>query len=109
LFPPNAFDLFSEVQRNIHGYFGILARGEPDIPLPDEADKLHIHDVLKATREYMESIDPNRTANLNNLLMVLSLDTIESKKAADIAQQLRKIIYNNPDFSRYINRNESIS
>lgn len=109
IFPRENFNMFNEVSSNSFGYHGRLAPGEPNIPLPDAEEKFSLYILFKRTREYMEHLDPNRNINVSNALHTISLDTIESQFSAKIAQKVRKIVFNHPEFSGYINGNQTIN
>ena len=89
-------------------------RGEPmDIALPDVKDRQYIYQVFKATYDYRTTrpflqIDPQFVTALD-VLRTLQRDGagasghFEDDRTFAIAKQLRKIIYNEPRFHKWIN------
>jgi hypothetical protein len=96
IFSASDFRMLDEVQRSSPGYSGKFGRGEPNIPMPDKDEKFNMYQKLSLTIDRLEKIDPNRIANLNNLLSIMNFDTMESNISEDMAKKLRKIICNEP-------------
>jgi hypothetical protein len=94
-------------------YSARLARGEPmDIAIPTTGDKKHIYGVLLSSHTYMRSKpDCPRNITLSHLLETLRAEGYATRGSHEdpctfgITKQIRKIIYNEPQFTRYINPN----
>jgi hypothetical protein len=90
-------------------------RGEPmDIAMPTTSDKRYLFNLLNITINYMN----NHVTYNNNPLLSKVLQTLEEEgnrdkinvkdegeRAFGVYKQIRKIIYNEPQFHKYINSN----
>jgi len=98
-------------------------RGEPmDIAMPTEGDKMHLHNVISATYNYRTTrpllpSDPQMVTMLD-VLNTLQKDGAgtngfpaagnhEDDRAFAVAKQLRKIIYNEHRFQKWIHPNSN--
>lgn len=93
-------------------------RGEPmDISLPNVEDRQYIYKVFKATYDYRTTrpfltIDPQCVTALD-VLRTLQRDGagasghFEDDRTFAMAKQLRKIIYNEPRFHKWINQHSN--
>lgn len=94
-------------------YSARLSRGEPmDIAIPTTEDKQHIHRILSYSNIFIRTKpDCPRNVTLSHLLETLRADGYATRGPHEdpctfvITKQIRKIIYNEPQFNRYINPN----
>jgi hypothetical protein len=103
---------------NAMDYSARYAKGEPmDIAFPSRIDKRHIYAVLASTINYMHNQTPPHpnpgNSSLAEVMQILeekgNQNRIniqdEGKLAFGIYKQIRKIIYNEPQFHKFINEN----
>jgi hypothetical protein len=96
-------------------YSARYGKGEPmDIAMPTNPDKKYIHNLLTTTLDFMNNhvaYNPNPT--LSDVLKTLeekgNRNRInihdEGEVAFGVYKQIRKIVYNEPQFHRFINNN----
>ena len=98
----DTFNIFNRVKESWNGYFGRNGVGEPNYHIPDMEERVGMYNALVATRDYMEKIDPNKQTTMANLLSTMSLDHTENQTSEFMAMRLRKIIWNDPKYTKYI-------
>jgi hypothetical protein len=90
-------------------------KGEPmDIDMPTIPDKKYIYNLLSVTINFMNNnIAYNNNPALSKVLQTLEEEGYKDKinvkdegeRAFGVYKQIRKIIYNEPQFHKYINNN----
>lgn len=101
--------------RGIWKYKARTEKGEPmDIAIPEFEDRQYIYKVLKLTADFRAQ-SPRLSSEPNTNSMSKMLDTLqkegtgtdgyfEDERTFGIAKQLRKIIYNEPEFKSWIDK-----
>ena len=96
-------------------YSARYGRGEPmDIAMPTVPDKKYIFNLLTVTINYMNNhVTYSNNHSLSKVLQTLEEDgnrekinvKDEGERAFGVYKQIRKIVYNEPQFHKYINDN----